>query len=84
MEIKEKRYAVSVREILKRTVVVEAESIDEAIKKVQDAVDADKLLLDLEDFDERKITPSEYFPCGGEVPDGEDVSFYYHLGEDDD
>lgn len=74
------KYGISVREILKRTVIVEAENIEEAIQKVEEAVKRDELLLDVDDYDEREIVPSEYWD-GGKVPDGEDVSFYWHIGE---
>ncbi len=77
------QYGISVREILKRTVIVEAENIEEAIQKVEDAVEHDEIILDVDDYDDREIVPSEYFGNGsGEVPEGEDVSFYWHIGED--
>lgn len=75
------KYGISVREILKRTVIVEAENIEEAIKKVEEAVDREEIILDVDDYDDREIMPSEYFE-NGKVPDGEDVSFYWHIGED--
>lgn len=75
------QYGISVREILKRTVIVEAESIEEAIQKVEGAVEREEIILDVDDYDNREIVPSEYFE-GGEVPEGEDVSFYWHIGED--
>lgn len=75
------RYGISVREILKRTVIVEAENIEEAIQKVEGAVGRDEIILDVDDYDDREIVLSEYFE-GGEVPEGEDVSFYWHIGED--
>lgn len=75
------RYGISVREILKRTVIVEAENLEEAIKKTWEAVERDEILLDLDDYDDREIAPSEYFE-GGKVPEGKDVSFYWHIGED--
>lgn len=74
------QYAISVREILKRTVIVEAESIEEAIQKVEDAVEREEIILDVDDYDDREIVPSEYWD-GGKVPEGEDVSFYWHIGE---
>lgn len=75
------RYGISVREILKRTVIVEAENIEEAIKKVEDAIESDEIILDVDDYDDREIVPSEYFDNGsGKVPEGEDVSFYWYLG----
>ena len=74
------RYGISVREILKRTVIVEAENLEEAMRKVEAAVERDEIILDIDDYDEREIVPSEYFE-GGKVPEGEDVSFYWNLGE---
>lgn len=75
------KYGISVREILKRTVIVEAENLKEAIQKVKDAVKCDEIILDADDYDDREIVPSEYWE-GGKVPKGEDVSFYWHFGED--
>lgn len=72
------KYAISVREILKRTVIVEAEDIVEAFQKVQNAVEQEKIILDADDYDERQIIPSEYWE-NGKVPDTEDVSYFWHL-----
>lgn len=72
------RFAISVREISKRTVIVHAEDLEAAIEKVEAAVECDKILLDADDFDEREITASEYWK-DGRIPDGEDVSYYFHL-----
>ncbi len=74
------RYGISVREILKRTVIVEAENLEEAIQKVEDAVERDEIILDVDDFDDREIVPSEYWE-DGKVPDGENVSYFCQLGE---
>lgn len=75
------QYGISVKEILKRTVIVEAENLEEAVQKVEDAVKREEIILDVDDYDDREIIPSEYFE-GGKVPDGKDVSFYWHIGED--
>lgn len=75
------QYGISVREILKRTVIVEAENLNEAIRKVEEAVEREEIILDVDDYDDREIVPSEYFE-GGKVPEGKDVSFYWHIGED--
>ncbi len=74
------RYGIRVREILKRTVIVEAENIEEAITKVEEVVEREVIILDVDDYDDREIVPSEYFE-GGKVPEGKDVSFYWHIGE---
>lgn len=67
------QYGISVKEILKRTVIVEAENLEEAIQKVEDAVEREEIILDVDDYDAREIVPSEYWN-GGKVPDGKDVS----------
>lgn len=67
------QYGISVKEILKRTVIVEAENLEEAIQKVEDAVEREEIILDVDDYDGREIVPSEYWN-GGKVPDGKDVS----------
>lgn len=73
------QYGISVREILKRTVIVEAENLEAAIQKVEEAVEREEIILDVDDYDEREIIPSEYFE-GGKVPDGKDVSYYWQIG----
>ena len=75
------QYGISVREILKRTVIVEAENLEEAIRKVENAVEREEIILDVDDYDDREIVPSEHFE-GGKVPEDKDVSFYWHIGED--
>lgn len=74
------KYGISVREILKRTVIVEAENLEEAMQKVGEAVERDEIILDVDDYDDREIEPSVYWE-DGEIPEGEDVSFYWHIGE---
>ena len=75
------KYGISVREILKRTVIVEAENLEEAIRKVEEEVEKEKIILDYDDYDDREIVPSEYWK-DGRVPDEEDVSFYWHIGDE--
>lgn len=75
------QYGISVREILKRTVIVEAKNLEEAIQKVEKAVEREEIILDVDDYDDREIVPSEYWN-GGKVPKREDVSFYWHIGEE--
>ena len=72
------QYGISVREILKRTVIAEAESLEEAIQKVEEAVECDEIVLDVDDYNDREIIPAEWED--GKVPEGEDVSFFWHIG----
>lgn len=76
------RYGISVREILKRTVIVEAETIEGALQKVEEAVERNEIILEADDYDVREIVPSECWE-GGKVPKGEDVSFYQNLDGDE-
>ena len=78
------KYAIIPKEILSRTVIVEAENVEEAIQKVEDAMDNGDISLDYHDDSfEREVVPSEYFGDGTvEVGDDEDVSYYWHLDSD--
>lgn len=45
-------------------------------------LERNEIILDIDDYDDREIVPSEYW-IDGKVPDNEDVSYYWHLdGED--
>lgn len=72
------KYGISVIEILKRTVIVEADGIDEAIRRVADAVEQGEIVLTDRDYNDREIVPSKYWD-GGKVPDDEDVSGYWNI-----
>ena len=72
------KYAVDVEEILRRTVIVEAESIEEAMDIVAEAIAYSRLVLTSADYCDREITLSDYWD-GGKVPSDEDVSRFYHL-----
>ena len=58
-------YGISVNEILKRTVIVEAENVEDAVRKAEEAVECEEVILDVDDFDDRGIVPSEYW--GGAI-----------------
>lgn len=75
------KYGISVREFLKRTVIVEAENLEEAMQKVEKAVECEEIILDMDDYNDREIVPSEYWE-DGEVPEDEDVSFYWYLDKE--
>ena len=73
------KYAIRVEETIGRTIIVEAENLDDAIEMVENAANNDVILLDgIEDFVGREVKPSDVFE-GGIVPDGRDVSYYEHL-----
>lgn len=72
------KYGIEVREVSKRTVIVDADNLNEALQKVEKAVENEEIVLDYEDYDYRDINASEYWEQGL-IPDDEDVSFYFHL-----
>ena len=73
------RFAVRVREILARTIIVEGvESYEEAVDRVWDAIEQGRINLDIDDYDDREVEPSQYF-SSAEIPDDVDVSYYWHL-----
>ncbi len=57
-------YGISVKEILKRTVIVEAENVEDAVRKAEEAVECEEVILDVDDYDDREIVPSEYWGGG--------------------
>ena len=73
------KFAIRVEEVIGRTIIVEADDLEEAIEKVEEAANNDEIFLDgIEDFVERIVKPSDNFK-DGIVPDGTNVSFYEHL-----
>lgn len=76
------KFGITVREILKSTIIVEAEDVNEAIRKVESAINQDKILLSCDDFDEREIEPYLWFGNGsGEASENDDLSYYLHLDD---
>lgn len=72
------KYGISVIEILKRTVIVEAGDLDEAISRVEDEVEKGNIILTDDDYSDREVIPSKYWD-GGRVPEGADVGYYWHI-----
>lgn len=74
------RYAVEVKEILRRTILVEAEDADEALEKIKEAYREELIILDSGDYDDTDIGLSPYFGNEtGEVFENEDVGAYERL-----
>ena len=44
------KYGISVREILKRTVIVEAENIEAAVQRAEEAVEREEVILDVDGY----------------------------------
>jgi hypothetical protein len=64
-------YAITVREVLERTVCVEAEDLDEAIDKVESAYYDVQIILEPEDLSDRDFVPSCYAGENGIVDESE-------------
>lgn len=60
-----KEYSVSVQEILEKQIIVKAESEEEAYQKVKEMYDNEEIVLDSQDFFDKKII------VDGEMIDGE-------------
>lgn len=75
------KYGIKVREVLERTVIVKEEDFDKAMQKVKAAVSQSEIVLNADDYVDREIVQSEEF--GSEaISEEEDLSNYWHLGED--
>lgn len=78
-------YAITVREILEKTVCVEAEDLDEAIDKVESAYYNVEIILEAEDLSEREFIPSPYAGYNG-IVDRDELESYRKdcqwIGED--
>ena len=74
-----KRYYVSVTETLNKVVSVDAESKEEAKRKVQDAYDGCDIILDSENFSCERIELGDDQEYWKEVEEGQE--FYTNLEE---
>ena len=66
-----KAYAITVREILEKTVCVEAENLTEAFDKVESAYYDEKIILEPEDLSCREFNLSMYAGENGVVNEDE-------------
>lgn len=80
-----KAYAITVREVLERTVCVYADDLDDAIDKVESAWRNQEIILDAEDFcGYPEILPSYYAPVNGDVTEiVDEYEDYQWVGESD-
>lgn len=69
------KYLIEVTETLQRTILVEAETNDEAIEKVESAYRSENIVLDSSDFIDKSINSI------GMIDEGEDCSGYWKLDE---
>ena len=79
-----KAYAITVKEVLERTVCVYADDLDDAIDKVESAWRNEEIVLDSEDFcGYPDITPSRYTTTeGGDITEiVDEYEDYQWVGE---
>lgn len=69
------KYLIEITETLQRTILVEAETNDEAIERVESAYRSENIVLDSDDFVDNSINSI------GTVNAGEDCSGYWNLDE---
>ena len=63
-------YAITVKEVLERTVCVYADDLDDAIDKVKTAYEKCDIVLDYNDFyGNLDVSPNRYAPDGGDITD---------------
>lgn len=75
-----KKYGINIVETFKRTIIVNAESIGEAIQKVEDAVENEEIVLNDRDYNGREIYPAnDYWENGEILEDDEYSEGFWHL-----
>lgn len=75
----ERRYAIQVREILQSTIITRAKNEEEAIARVERAIETGEVWFSsIDDFDEREIKLSDHW-VQGIVPENEDVSYFTQI-----
>lgn len=65
-------------ETLSRTVIVDADDLDEATDKARSAYDSNEVILEADDFEKCEIIPASWTK-NGIVPDGRDTKFFTHI-----
>lgn len=70
-------YLIRIKEVSSRCIVVRADSLEEAINKVKDASNDNKIILDEDDFQDRLVEPAENHFRGGIIPASCSASQYY-------
>ena len=80
-----KAYAITVREVLERTVCVYADDLEDAIYQVESAWRSEEIVLDSEDFcGYPDIEPCEYAPAYGNITDIiDEYEDYQWIGEEE-
>lgn len=62
-----RNYEISVKEVLERVVRVKANSLEDALAKIQEMYDNEEIVLDSTDFQDYEITPLNDYLEGKEI-----------------
>ena len=73
-----KNYAITIRETISRTVIVEAEDLTEAVQRTEDAVNDGTICLNCEDCFNREVDAADWSK-DGTIPKDSNVEYYEHL-----
>lgn len=73
-----KNYAITIRETISRTVIVEAEDLTEAVQRTEDAVNDGTICLNCEDCFDRDVGAADWSK-DGTIPKDSNVEYYDHL-----
>lgn len=73
-----KNYAITIRETISRTVIVEAEDLTEAVQRTEDAVNDGTICLNCEDCFNREVDAADWSK-DGIIPKESNVEYYEHL-----
>ena len=72
------KYAITIRETISRTIIVEAEDLAEAVQRTEDAVNDGTICLNCEDCFDRDVGASDWSK-DGTIPKDSNVEYYDHL-----
>lgn len=73
-------YAITVREILEKTVCVKAKNLNDAINEIESAYYHEEIILEPEDLSEREFVPSSYHGVDGIIDEEkEDLECYQKI-----
>ena len=72
-------FGVRIVETLSKTVIIKADTFDEAIMKVNDAYQSSKVILDADDFDEVEFGMSSAFGKNPISEENQNVSIFMTL-----
>lgn len=74
-----KKFGVRIVETLSRTVIIKADTFDEAIMKVNDAYQSSEVILDADDFEDVEFIASSTFGKQPISEDNQSVSLFTKL-----